>query len=143
MSEEPEKKYDVHVQWGVKIPMRDGVHLNATFYTPKDLKEPRPAIFSLTPYIAVGDHGDAIFLAESGYPYLAIDVRGRGNSDGEFAPFFNDPNDGHDIVAWTAKQPWCNGKVGARGISYVGFTQWATVRGGPSELATIVPSATS
>jgi predicted acyl esterase len=29
-------------QWGVKIPLRDGVRLNATLYKPAAQKEPRP-----------------------------------------------------------------------------------------------------
>ena len=139
--DEPEAEPDVQIRYGVKIPMRDGVLLNAILYLPKDLQKPRPAIFSLTPYSADSEYPEAISLARHGYPYLAIDVRGRGNSGGEFVPFFNDPNDGHDLVEWIAKQAYCNGKVGARGISYVGFTQWATVRGDPPHLATIVPSA--
>ncbi len=138
---ETETKHDVHIQWGVKIPMRDGVLLNATVYTPKDQKGRRPTIFSFTPYIAQSDHDDGYKLAQWGYPYLAVDTRGRGNSDGEFEPFFPDPADGHDVVEWIAKQPYCNGKIGMRGISYVGFTQWAAVRGDPPHLATIVPSA--
>jgi putative CocE/NonD family hydrolase len=132
---------DVDIRYGVKIAMRDGVHLNATLYLPKNLPKPRPAIFCFTPYTIDREYPEAFSLAQHGYPVLAVDVRGRGNSEGEFAPFFHDPDDGHDIVEWIAKQPYCNGKVGSRGISYVGFTQWATVRGNPQHLATIVPSA--
>ena len=68
-------------------------------------------------------------------------MRGRGDSDGEFTPFVTDPGDGSDIVEWIAKQPFCNGKVGMCGLSYVSYTQWGTVRGDPAGLATIVPSA--
>lgn len=135
------KDVDVQIEYGIRIPMRDGVKLDATLYRPKKQKKPRPAVFALTPYIAEREHPYAISVARYGYPFLSIDVRGRGNSEGEFAPFFNDPNDGHDVVEWISKQPYCSGKVGARGISYVGFTQWAAVRGGAKQLATIVPSA--
>jgi hypothetical protein len=37
----------VEWQWGVKIPLRHGVHLNATLYKPAGLKEPRPCLFTL------------------------------------------------------------------------------------------------
>lgn len=131
----------IQIRYGVKIPMRDGVLLDATLYLPNDLEKPRPVIFSLTPYAADGEYPEAVALAGDGFPFLSIDVRGRGNSEGGFVPFFQDPNDGHDIVEWIAQQPYCNGKVGARGVSYVGFTQWAAVRGDSSHLATIVPSA--
>ena len=134
-------KHQVRMQWGVKIPMRDGVRLNATLYLPRDQKEPRPAIFTFTPYIAEGYHEEGYDLAAHGYPYLAIDVRGRGNSEGEFQPLFQEGEDGHDIVEWIAKQPYCNGKVATRGHSYVAFDQWAAVRHAPEHLATIVPSA--
>ncbi len=138
---ESETRHPVQVKWGIKIPMRDGIRLNATLYLPKNRQGPRPTIFTFTPYIADAYHDVGISLAEHGYPYLAVDVRGRGNSEGEFAPFFNEPKDGHDIVEWLARQPYCNGKIGTCGISYVGFDQWAIVRELPPHLATIVPSA--
>jgi uncharacterized protein len=136
-----EAPYSVKVDFGIRVPMRDGVHLSARLYLPRELQVPRPTIFSLTPYVGDGYHAEGVELAQSGYPYLTVDIRARGDSDGEFTPFFADPGDGHDIVEWIAKQPFCNGKVGMRGLSYVGYTQWATVRGDPPHLATIVPSA--
>ena len=39
----------VQFQWGVKIPMRDGVKLNATLYRPLDQKGALPCVFTLTP----------------------------------------------------------------------------------------------
>ena len=41
---------EVTLEWGVKISMRDGVNLNATVFRPKDLPEPLPVVFTLTPY---------------------------------------------------------------------------------------------
>jgi len=134
-------KYQVQMRWGVRIPMRDGVRLNATLYLPRGLDEPRPTIFTFTPYVADAYHEEGNDLASHGYPYLAVDVRGRGNSEGEFRPLFQEAADGHDIVEWIARQPYCNGKVATRGHSYVAFDQWATVREAPQHLATIVPSA--
>lgn len=137
----PESGYDPQVKYAVRIPMRDGTYLNATLYLPRGLKSARPAVFSLTPYTADGYHPEGIALSEHGYAYLAVDVRGRGDSEGAFTPFFSDPDDGHDIAEWIAKQSFCNGKVGMCGLSYVGFTQWAALRGDPPHLATIIPSA--
>ncbi|MBL8269663.1 hypothetical protein, partial [Steroidobacter sp.] len=34
----------VEFQWGAKIPLRDGVQLNATVYTPKGQKVPAPCV---------------------------------------------------------------------------------------------------
>jgi putative CocE/NonD family hydrolase len=70
-----------------------------------------------------------------------VDVRGRGNSEGEFEPFANEGRDGADAVEWFAKQPYCNGKVAMWGGSYAGFDQWTVAKEFPAHLATIVPAA--
>ncbi len=135
---------DYNLRWGVKIPMRDQVELNATLYLPKtgDGSQPKtPVIFTLTPYISDTYHERGAYFASHGYVFALVDVRGRGNSGGEFEPFANEPRDGHDVVEWLAKQPFCDGKVAMWGGSYAGFDQWATAKEFPPHLATIVPAA--
>ena len=139
---QPSADYDL--RWGVKIPMRDNVELNATLYLPKtpDGSLPKtPAIFTLTPYISDTYHARGAYFASHGYAFALVDVRGRGNSGGDFEPFANEPRDGHDVVEWLAKQPFCDGKVAMWGGSYAGFDQWATAKEFPPHLATIVPAA--
>jgi uncharacterized protein len=139
---QPPADYDL--RWGVKIPMRDKVELNATLYLPKtpDGSPPKtPVIFTLTPYISDSYHARAAYFASHGYAFALVDVRGRGNSGGEFEPFANEPRDGHDVVEWLAKQSFCDGKVAMWGGSYAGFDQWATAKEFPPHLATIVPAA--
>jgi uncharacterized protein len=135
---------DYNLRWGVKIPLRDKVELNATLYLPKtaDGSAPKkPVIFTLTPYISDSYHDRAAYFASHGYVFALVDVRGRGNSGGEFEPFAQEPRDGHDVVEWLAHQPFCNGKVAMWGGSYAGFDQWATAKEFPPHLATIVPAA--
>ena len=129
------------MQWAVKIPMRDGVTLNATIYRPHSQKDPLPAVFTLTPYIGDSYLDRAFYFADHGYVFALVDVRGRGNSGGVFEPFANDPHDGYDVVEWLAKQPWCDGKIAMWGGSYAGYDQWATAKEMPPHLATIVPAA--
>lgn len=131
----------VDLHWGVKIPMRDGVQLQATVYTPRDQPKPAPCIFTLTPYIAQSYHDRGMYFAAHGYPFLTIDVRGRGNSQGQFRPLIQEAHDGYDIVEWLARQPYCNGKVTMWGGSYAGYDQWVTAAQMPPHLATIVPAA--
>lgn len=131
----------IKFQWGVKIPLRDGVKLNATVYTPRERKEPAPCVFTLTPYISQSYHDRGIYFASHGYPFLTVDVRGRGNSEGQFRPLIQEARDGHDVVEWLAQQPYCNGKVTMWGGSYAGYDQWATAKEFPPHLATIVPVA--
>ena len=129
------------MQWGVKIPMRDGVMLNATVFQPHTQKEPLPVIFTFTPYIGDSYMDRAMYFAQHGYVYALVDVRGRGNSGGSFEPFVNEGKDGYDVVEWLAKQSYCNGKVTMWGGSYAGFDQWTTLKEFPAHLATIVPAA--
>jgi len=131
----------VNFQWNLRIPMRDGVRLSATVYTPRGQESPAPCIFTLTPYIAQSYYDRGIYFASHGYPFLSVDVRGRGNSEGEFRPLIQEAQDGHDVVEWLALQPYCNGKVAMWGGSYAGYDQWATAKEFPPHLATIVPAA--
>ncbi len=135
---------DYDLRWAVKIPMRDKVELNATLYLPKmsDGSPPKaPVIFTLTPYISDSYHARAAYFASHGYVFALVDVRGRGNSAGEFEAFAHESEDGHDVVEWLAQQPFCDGKVAMWGGSYAGFDQWATAKEFPPHLATIVPVA--
>ncbi len=140
----PPAATDYDIKWGVKIPLRDKVELNATLYFPKtaDGSQPkRPVIFTLTPYISDSYHPRAAYFASHGYVFALVDVRGRGNSGGDFEPFAQEPHDGHDVVEWLAQQPFCDGKVAMWGGSYAGFDQWATAKELPPHLTTIVPAA--
>src|SRR5262245_22791164 len=88
---------DVHLQWGIKIPMRDGVELAATLYTLRSQRAAAPCIVTLTPYVAQMWHEFGVYFASNGYSFLAVDVRGRGNSGGLFRPHLNEAADGHDL----------------------------------------------
>jgi putative CocE/NonD family hydrolase len=134
-------KPDVDMMWGVKVPMRDGVLLNATVYRPHGQKDPLPVIFTFTPYIGDSYTDRAVYFASHGYVYALVDVRGRGNSGGDFEPFVNEGHDGYDVVEWFAKQPYSNGKITMWGGSYAGFDQWTVLKEFPPHLVTIVPAA--
>jgi uncharacterized protein len=137
----PDGDKGVELIWGVKIPTRDGVKLNATVFKPEKQTEPLPVIFTFTPYISDSYQDRAVYFARNGYVFALVDVRGRGNSEGNFEPFVNEGRDGYDVVEWLARQSWSNGKVTMWGGSYAGFDQWTTLKEAPPHLATIVPAA--
>lgn len=137
----PDDTTAVQFQWGAKIPLRDGVELNASVYRPRGQNETLPCIFTLTPYISASYHERGMYFAANGYVFVTVDARGRGNSGGEFKPLLQEAKDGHDVVQWLARQPYCNGKVTMWGGSYAGYNQWATAKEFPPALATIVPVA--
>lgn len=135
------KRAGSHMRWGVKIPLRDAVQLNASLYLPGEQPKPSPAICTLTPYVGQLWHEFGIYFAAHGYPFLAVDVRGRGNSEGVFRPFIQEAADGYDVVEWVARQAFCDGQVAMWGGSYAGYTQWVVAGELPPHLSTIVPVA--
>lgn len=132
---------NVEIKWGIRIPLRDGVNLHAILYLPRNHRKPSPAVCTLTPYVAQSFHNFARYFAQHGLPFLIVDVRGRGNSEGEFQPMIREADDGYDVVQWLASQPYCDGKVGMWGGSYAGYNQWASASRCPASLGTIVPVA--
>jgi hypothetical protein len=112
---------NVALTFGVKIPMRDKVRLNATLYRARGASTVQPCVFTLTPYIGQIYHDRGMYFATHGYTFLTVDVRGRGNSEGTFRPMIQEAKDAHDAVEWLAKQPYCNGKIAMWGGSYAGY----------------------
>jgi len=138
-----ELKYELTERRGVLVPMRDGVKLSVDIYAPNS-SEKLPTILSITPY-GKGDFTahpavDARWFAKRGYVFVAVDSRGRYDSEGTWDPFdARHKADGYDLVEWIAHQPWSSGKVGMIGGSYGGWTQWWTASAVPPHLAAIVP----
>ena len=120
--------------------MRDGVRLSVDIYAPAGADGPVPAILTSTPYDNNGSRSGAEWFAARGYTVVAADVRGRYDSEGEWRPFNAlHKTDGYDLVEWIAAQPWCTGRVGMIGGSYLGWTQWWTASTAPPHLAAIAP----
>jgi len=133
----------IRAQFNVRIPMRDGVQLSADVWMPAEPGH-YPTILLRTPYMKSWDERDTpAFYAAHGYVFVVQDVRGRGDSDGDFNFWFADARDGYDTVEWLAAQPWSNGRVGMTGHSYSGTVQWLAARERPPHLVCIAPSASA
>ncbi len=136
---------NIRNELNLAVPMRDGVTLYADVYRP-DVAGPLPVLLQRTPYDkSQGRTGalEVIRAASHGYAVVIQDTRGRYTSEGEFYPFLDEPNDGHDTVQWCADQPWSSGKVGMFGRSYVGATQWLCAITNPPALTCIAPGITA
>ncbi len=112
----------------VKIPMRDGIKLNAFIYRDINSAEKVPAVVSLSPYPSGAEGTKGNVFATNGYIYVYVDTRGRRESEGTFMPYEDDARDFYDIIDWVSKQPWCDGQVATSGGSYLGFDQWQAIR---------------
>ena len=121
-----QRHYDVEMHLDVKTPMHDGVELSADLYLPKAVGEQFPTILMRTPYNNNLDRfiEKARRLANDGYACVLQDVRGRWDSQGQFYPFVDEPEDGYDTQQWIGQQSWSNGKIGMFGASYMACVQW-------------------
>ena len=153
---------DNYTKQEFKIPVRDGVHLFTSVYSPKDTSKTYPILMMRTPY-GVGPYGkDAYrfalgpnnqFLTE-GYIYVYQDVRGCYLSEGTFVNMtphvdhkkspkdIDESSDTHDTIEWLLKNvPNHNGKVGQWGISYPGFYAAAGMIDAHPALKAVSPQA--
>ena len=144
----PDRHPRVHVLGDRRVPMRDGVTLATDVYLPAGddgtpATETRPAVLIRMPYgirepyaymPAIGR-----YWARRGYACVVQDVRGKYGSEGEWDPFRHEIEDGYDTIEWTARQPWCDGRVGMTGESYFGHTQWAAAASHHPALRCISP----
>jgi putative CocE/NonD family hydrolase len=123
----------------LRAAMRDGVTLSADVYLP-EADGPHPALVARTPYNKNTSDASvrAQRYAEAGYAFVWMDVRGRGDSGGEFTPYRQDGRDGYDAIEWVAAQPWSDGRVGSWGQSYLGQIQWAAALEQPPHLHAMV-----
>lgn len=83
---------------------------------------------------------DPGYWVGAGYVVINADLRGWGRSEGAgdlFSP--QDGIDYHDLIEWAAAQPWCTGRVGLTGVSYLAVSQWAAAATRPPHLAAICP----
>ena len=85
------------------------------------------------------DFDDCKEAINNGYIGVVANTRGKRLSPDSIEPMEHDAHDAYYIIDWISKQPWCNGKVGMYGGSYLGFAQWASVKYLHPALKTILP----
>ena len=157
--------YDGYDLSSVYVTMHDGVRLAVDIYRPtkagKLHEEKLPCVWTITQYLRaeiLPDGGrtmlrDNTFFAGDdierilyhGYVIAVADVRGSGASFGKRSQnlTLDDMNDFRDLNEWLASQPWCIGKTGMFGTSFLGRVQYATAAMAAPSLKCIVPMVCS
>jgi uncharacterized protein len=143
-------QYGITFEFNVKkVPMRDEVMLAANIWRPK-AQGKFPVIYMHTSYDKSAYSlivQRAKYYVPRGYVFVAIDARGRVDSDGAAYFYWHrdwrrgkfEGQDVHDCLTWLGEQPWSTGKIGMTGPSGLAFYQWMAAPLGNPYLTTIIP----
>jgi len=156
---------DIVFDKDVAVQLRDGVTIHVDVFRPAGAEQV-PTIVAFSPYGKgqgtsasvmgvfgmVGlDNGivsglekfegpDPAYWCAQGYAICNPDIRGVVDSDGDSVLWDRqEGRDCYDLIEWLAEQPWCSGKVGMSGTSYLAVSQWFTAAEQPPHLAAINP----
>jgi putative CocE/NonD family hydrolase len=106
--------------------------------------EPYPAILQNKRYQRRGAWTDVDLINDwvrHGYIVAVVDPRGAGASfgcrKGDWS--WEEALDARDVIEWLASRPYCNGKVGMWGFSYMANIQFLVAATKPPHLAAIIP----
>ncbi len=154
----PEKKYGGVRAQSHYLTMRDGIQIAVDVLLPADLDPGArlPVVLTMTRYwrsfeLRIPEPSNqapiapreplADDLVRRGFAMVIVDARGSGASTGvsrhPWTP--EEIADYGEIAAWAAAQPWCNGNVGAAGISYEGTTAQLLAACGVQAVKGVVP----
>lgn len=100
-------------------------------------RQPEPVSFSAW---TSWEAPDPAHWVPRGYALVNCDLRGCGRSEGTGDLLSaQESEDYHDLIEWAAAQPWCSGKVGLNGVSYLALSQYGAAATRPPSLAAICP----
>lgn len=154
----------LYIERDVAVKLRDGVTIYVDVYRPDGPmgELPVPAIVGWGPY---GKHtvnrvyapesgvnpawlsrhagfeaNDPAYWCPRGYAIVYPNPRGTWYSGGDMQHGgITESRDCYDLIEWAGTQPWCNGKVGLSGVSYLAAIQYQVAPLKPPHLAAINP----
>ncbi len=156
---------DIVLDKDVAVVLRDGVRIHVDVFRPATAEQV-PVIVAWSPYgkgqgtspsvsgvfamvgldnaIVSGlekfEAPDPAYWCAQGYAIANPDIRGVIDSEGDSVLWDRqEGRDCHDLIEWLARQPWCSGKVGMSGTSYLAASQWFAAAEVPPHLAAINP----
>jgi putative CocE/NonD family hydrolase len=136
----------VRLERAQQFTLPDGVALVSDHYYPPG-PGPHPTLLMRQPYgrdiASTVVYAHPVWFAAHGYNVVIQDVRGRGDSQGEFYPFRNEGRDGAETIRWLRTRSESNGDVGMYGFSYQGMTQLLAAAEQPDGLVCIAPAQTA
>lgn len=83
---------------------------------------------------------DPAWWVQQGYAVINLDTRGGGHSEGR-GDLLSDQeaDDIARVMEWAVQQPWCTGRIGMLGVSYLALSQYKVAALRPPALKAICP----
>jgi len=158
---------NIQVDWNVPVRVRDGCVLRVNVFRPAATSggadEKLPCIMCAHPYgkdalglsfqyrvmpqsapISFSEYTsweapDPAVWCPLGYAVVNVDLRGAGKSEGLGELLSStEAEDYYDVIEWAAAQPWCSGRVGLDGVSYLCMSQYRVAALQPPHLCAMV-----
>ncbi len=151
------------IERNCRITLRDGVEIFCDIYRPEDALSGVPVLLAWGPYgkhaltnkvfwprsgvdpswlsdLTAFEAPDPVFWGQHGYAVAVVDPRGAWLSGGDFHHNgIQEAEDCADAIEWLAARPWCNGRVGMTGVSYLAAIQYLVAPLRPPALAALNP----
>lgn len=145
------------------IPLRDGTEIYGDIYRPEGVTSGVPLLLAWGPYgkhsltnqvfwprsgvnpewlsdLTAFEAPDPVFWASLGVGVAVVDPRGAWLSGGDFHHNGSqEADDCADTIEWLAARPWCNGRIGMTGVSYLACIQYLVAPLRPPALAALNP----
>ena len=141
------KKYNLFEIENEFVSLPNGPQLAARIWMPSTASSMKlvPAILEYIPYrkrdtYRESDDRMQPLLAKYGYAVVRVDIRGTGESDGLLMDEYTaqEQDDAVELIEWLSQQPWCNGNIGMKGISWGGINALQVAARNPPALKAIV-----
>lgn len=158
---------DIIHEENVALTLRDGTTIYADVFRPVT-GAPAPAVVNWAPYGKGGtgfwqldselfpnrfgiprsrlsglqswEGNDPAYWCRHGYAVVQVDARGVFDSEGDVEFMSSqEGRDEHDAIEAIAALPWCSGRIGLSGNSWLALSQWRAAAERPPHLAAIAP----
>ncbi len=137
VAQDDRRRYIVEPEVPVKTP--DGATVCAFVVRPRGISKPLTTLMEFSIYADLpSSMSEARRDAANGYASVKGFTRGKLCSPGQPVPVEHDGADADALIAWIARQPWSDGRVGMYGASYDGFTSWAAAKHRPKALKALM-----
>jgi uncharacterized protein len=128
----------LHIERNLQVALRDGVRIFVDLYRPDGAWPAAGVAEGWISQHTAFEAPDPSYWCARGYAVAYPDPRGSWYSEGELRHGgLGEAHDCHDLIEWLGTRPWCSGKVGMSGVSYLAAIQWLIAPLKPRHLAAL------